>query len=150
MALPVRSTTPARTIAPVPLPRAAPSPPPRHGPVAALRGRRALRTASIACRLLRRRGWTTRLTEFRIAGDVDVRLLAALPDKAVAVELLCPCPDDADGVGPWAAVRIRAEDDRTVWHGPDRSCTAATLARFIDDLARRPDPDLGRSYEMCG
>jgi hypothetical protein len=124
-------------------------PVPRRPPLCGPRGRRAMQTATLACRLLRGRGWTTSLTGFRVAGDTDVRLLAVSPHSAVAVELLCPCPDTPDDAGPWAAVRIR-EEERVVWRGPHRNCTAETLARFIDDLLGRPDEEPPQRYQLCG
>lgn len=120
-----------------------------RAPVSGPRGRKAMQTATAACRLLRRRGWTTSLAGFRVVGDTDVRLLAVFSDSPAAVELLCPCPDAPDDGGPWAAVRVRPEE-RTVWCGPDRGCTAETLVRFIDDLGRRPDHELRERYRLCG
>jgi hypothetical protein len=46
-------------------------------------------------------------------------------------------------------VRVR-DDERTVWCGPDRGCTAETLVRFIDDLVRRSDGELEERYRLCG
>lgn len=122
---------------------------PRRGPFCGPRGRRAMKTAALACRLLRRRGWSTSLAGFQVAGDVDVRLCAVHPDSPVAVEVLCPCPDTPDDAGAWAAVRVLREE-RAVWCGPDLSCTVETLERFIDDLARRSDDELAQRYRCCG
>lgn len=124
-------------------------PSPRRAVASGPRGRRALRTATVACRLLRRQGWTTSLAGFQVVGDTDVRLLAVPSRSDTTVELLCPCPEGPDDAGPWAAVRIR-DDERTVWCGPDRDCTAETLVRFIDDLARRSHPELAERYRLCG
>ena len=126
-----------------------PTPAARRAVLCGPRGRRAIDIAATACRLLRRRGWTTSMAGFRVIGDTDVRLLAGSPASTVSVEVLCPCPDSPDDAGPWAAVRIR-EDDRTVWRGPDRDCTVETLVRFVDDLVRSPDAELAQRYQFCG
>jgi hypothetical protein len=131
------------------LPTSPALPSPRTAPLSGPRGRRAMQTATEACRLLRRRGWTTSLAGFRVVGDTDVRLLAVSPGSAVAVEVLCPCPDTPDDDGPWAAVRVEGEE-RTVWRGPDRTCTTETLVRFVDDLIRRTDGELAQRYRFCG
>lgn len=125
------------------------TPSPRRALLGGPRGRRAMRKATAACHQLRRHGWASSLTGFRVMGDTDVRLLAVSPGSAASVEVLCPCPDEPDDAGPWAAVRIR-EEERTVWRGPDRSCTVEALVRFVDDLARRPDAELAQRYESCG
>jgi hypothetical protein len=127
-----------------------PAEPLRHPHVSGPVGRRAVRTATAACHLLRRRGWRTGLAEFRIAGESDVRLLAESPGGGMTVELLCPCSETSDDVGPWAAARIGSDAHRTVWCGPSRGCSAETLARFVDDLARLPDGALGSRYRRCG
>ena len=131
------------------LPTSSAPPSPRKATLSGPPGRRGTQTATEACGLLRRRGWTTSLARLRVVGETDVRLLAAPPGSAVTVELLCPCPDAPDDAGPWAAVRIE-DDERAVWRGPEGSCTVETLARFLDDLVRRSGGELAERYRCCG